>query len=43
MWLERVRQRKKNMDGTDLEQDIAKDNYKKYFPNAKWIDFTVHG
>ena len=31
------------MDGTDWEQDITKDNYQKFFPNLKWIDFTVPG
>lgn len=31
------------MDGTDWEQDITKDNYLQYFPNLKWIDFTVPG
>lgn len=31
------------MDGTDWEQDITKDNYQQYFPNVKWIDFTVPG
>lgn len=31
------------MDGTDWEQDITKDNYQQYFPNLKWIDFTVPG
>lgn len=29
------------MDGTDWEQDITKDNYQQFFPNVKWIDFTV--
>lgn len=42
--LERVRQQKKeHLDGTDLEQDITKDNYQQYLPNVKWIDFTVPG
>lgn len=42
--LERVRQQKKeHLDGTDWEQDITKDNYQQYFPNVKWIDFTVPG
>ena len=31
------------MDGTDWEMDITKDNYQKFFPNLKWIDFTVPG
>ena len=31
------------MDGTDWEQDITKDNYQQFFPNLKWIDFTVPG
>lgn len=31
------------MDGTDWEQDITKDNYQQFFPNVKWIDFTVPG
>ena len=31
------------MDGTDWEQDITKDNYLQFFPNLKWIDFTVPG
>ncbi len=31
------------MDGTDWEQDVTKDNYKQFFPNLKWIDFTVPG
>ena len=31
------------MDGTDWEQDVTKDNYQKFFPNLKWIDFTVPG
>ena len=42
--LERVRQQKKeHIDGTDCEQDITKDNYKQYFHNVKWIDFTMPG
>lgn len=42
--MERVRQQKKeHLDGTDWEQDITNDNYKQYFPNVKWIDFTVPG
>lgn len=31
------------MDGTDWEQDINKENYQQFFPNIKWIDFTVPG
>lgn len=31
------------LDGTDWEMDITKDNYQKFFPNLKWIDFTVPG
>ena len=31
------------MDGTDWEMDVTKDNYQKFFPNLKWIDFTVPG
>ena len=31
------------MDGTEWEQDITKDNYQQFFPNVKWIDFTVPG
>lgn len=31
------------MDGTDWEMDVTKDNYKRFFPNVKWIDFTVPG
>ena len=31
------------MDGTDWEQDITKENYQQFFPNMKWIDFTVPG
>lgn len=31
------------MDGTDWEQDVTKDNYQQFFPNLKWIDFTVPG
>ena len=31
------------MDGTDWEQDITNENYQKFFPNLKWIDFTVPG
>ena len=31
------------MDGTDWEKDVTKDNYQQYFPNLKWIDFTVPG
>ena len=31
------------MDGTDWEMDVTKDNYQQYFPNLKWIDFTVPG
>ena len=31
------------MDGTDWEKDVTKDNYKQFFPNVKWIDFTVPG
>ena len=31
------------MDGTDWEMDVTKDNYKQFFPNVKWIDFTVPG
>ena len=31
------------MDGTDWEMDITKDNYQQFFPNLKWIDFTVPG
>ena len=31
------------MDGTDWEKDVTKDNYKQFFPNLKWIDFTVPG
>lgn len=31
------------MDGTDWEQDVTKENYQQFFPNLKWIDFTVPG
>lgn len=31
------------MDGTDWEMDVTKDNHQQYFPNLKWIDFTVPG
>ena len=31
------------MDGSDWEQDVTKDNYQQFFPNLKWIDFTVPG
>ena len=31
------------MDGTDWEMDVTKDNYQQFFPNLKWIDFTVPG
>ena len=31
------------MDGTDWETDVTKDNYQQFFPNLKWIDFTVPG
>lgn len=31
------------MDGTDWEIDITKDNYQEFFPQLKWIDFTVPG
>lgn len=31
------------MDGTDWELDVTKDNYQQFFPNLKWIDFTVPG
>ena len=31
------------MDGTDWEMDVTKNNYQKFFPNLKWIDFTVPG
>ena len=31
------------MDGTDWEKDVTKDNYQQFFPNLKWIDFTVSG
>ena len=31
------------MDGTDWEMDVTKDNYLQFFPNLKWIDFTVPG
>ena len=31
------------MDGTDWEMDVTKDNCQQYFPNLKWIDFTVPG
>ena len=31
------------MDGTDWEMDVTKENYQKFFPNLKWIDFTVPG
>lgn len=31
------------MDGTDWEMDVTKDNYQQFFPNVKWIDFTVPG
>ena len=31
------------MDGTDWEMDVTKVNYKQFFPNLKWIDFTVPG
>ena len=35
--------KKEHIDGTDWEQDITKDNYKQYFHNVKWIDFTMPG
>lgn len=31
------------MDGTEWETEINKDNYKQFFPQLKWIDFTVPG
>ena len=31
------------MDGTDWEMDVTKENYQQFFPNLKWIDFTVPG
>ena len=31
------------MDGTEWETDINKDNYVQFFPQLKWIDFTVPG
>lgn len=31
------------MDGTEWETDINKDNYEQFFPQLKWIDFTVPG
>ena len=31
------------MDGTDWGMDVTKNNYQKFFPNLKWIDFTVPG
>ena len=31
------------MDGTDWEMDVTKENYQQFFPNLKWIDFTVSG
>ena len=31
------------MDGTSWEMDVTKENYKQFFPNLKWIDFTVPG
>lgn len=31
------------MDGTDWEKDIDKDNYQEFFPQLKWINFTVPG
>ena len=31
------------MDGTDWETDVTKENYQQFFPNLKWIDFTVPG
>lgn len=29
------------MDSTDWEKDIDKDNYLEFFPQLKWINFTV--
>ncbi len=31
------------MDGTDFEIDITKDNYKEFFPQLEWMDFTIPG
>ena len=31
------------LDGTDWEKDIDKDNYQEFFPQLKWINFTVPG
>lgn len=31
------------MDGTDWGTDINKENYARFFPQLKWIDFTVPG